>query len=292
MFSFPFRQDDGNATRALPPCNRRRPGHPPRTCRMPVRKRVSSRRSEQRWPDGRAPSRRGLVTLTALQYDFLLGIGWRPLEDPLRRVAERAFLGPYGWPRTSTSPSRGRCSQSSPSDSTGITEARDPAPPSVRRWRRDGAARFRDGPYGSRRSAHLHGSVHDRRYSSSSSPRPGPLFALRGCARIPAGAATRVYTLATALIASACLVLQARVLTCSSPRVLAWFEVPAVKLWRTEAPSTRFGMTVWRRDPIRQPYRGRQPRASSRPLTLSRFPFATVLTRQHGAIVTRDRRTP
>ena len=47
------------------------------------------------------------------------------------------------------------------------------------------------------------------------------------------------YTLATALIASACLVLPGAAYYLFLAAVLAWFEVTAVKLWRTKAPSTR-----------------------------------------------------
>ena len=47
------------------------------------------------------------------------------------------------------------------------------------------------------------------------------------------------YTLATALIASACLVLAGVAYYLFLAAVLAWFEVTAVKLRRTEAPSTQ-----------------------------------------------------
>ncbi len=39
----------------------------------------------------------GLVTLTTLQYDFLLGIGWEPLKDPSGAWPSGLSLGPYGW---------------------------------------------------------------------------------------------------------------------------------------------------------------------------------------------------
>jgi len=38
-----------------------------------------------------------LVTLTTLQYDFLLGIGWEPLKDPSGAWPSGLSLGPYGW---------------------------------------------------------------------------------------------------------------------------------------------------------------------------------------------------
>ena len=39
----------------------------------------------------------GLVTLTTLQYDSLLGIGWEPLRDPSGAWPSGLSLGPYGW---------------------------------------------------------------------------------------------------------------------------------------------------------------------------------------------------
>ena len=39
----------------------------------------------------------GLLTLTGIQYDFMLGIGWRPLRDPAGAWPSGLTLGPYGW---------------------------------------------------------------------------------------------------------------------------------------------------------------------------------------------------
>lgn len=38
-----------------------------------------------------------LIVLTALQYDFMLGIGWKPLSDPGGAWPSGLALGPYGW---------------------------------------------------------------------------------------------------------------------------------------------------------------------------------------------------
>ena len=38
-----------------------------------------------------------LVVLTVVQYDFMLGIGWRPLGDPAGAWPSGLALGPYGW---------------------------------------------------------------------------------------------------------------------------------------------------------------------------------------------------
>ncbi|HKH11657.1 MAG TPA: DUF998 domain-containing protein [Rubrobacter sp.] len=38
-----------------------------------------------------------LAALTALQYDFMLGMGWRPVQDPAGAWPSGLALGPYGW---------------------------------------------------------------------------------------------------------------------------------------------------------------------------------------------------
>lgn len=38
-----------------------------------------------------------LVVLTAVQYDFMVEIGWQPLEDPADAWPSGLALGPYGW---------------------------------------------------------------------------------------------------------------------------------------------------------------------------------------------------
>lgn len=38
-----------------------------------------------------------LAALTALQYDFMLGMGWRPIRDPAGAWPSGLALGPYGW---------------------------------------------------------------------------------------------------------------------------------------------------------------------------------------------------
>jgi hypothetical protein len=38
-----------------------------------------------------------VATLTVVQYDFMIGIGWRPIADPARAWPSGLALGPYGW---------------------------------------------------------------------------------------------------------------------------------------------------------------------------------------------------
>jgi uncharacterized membrane protein YidH (DUF202 family) len=41
-----------------------------------------------------------LLALTAVQYDFMLGIGWQPLSDPAGAWPSGLALGPHGWAMT------------------------------------------------------------------------------------------------------------------------------------------------------------------------------------------------
>jgi hypothetical protein len=41
-----------------------------------------------------------LVALTVFRYDFMLGMGWRPLGDPAGAWPSGLALGPYGWVQT------------------------------------------------------------------------------------------------------------------------------------------------------------------------------------------------
>jgi hypothetical protein len=42
-----------------------------------------------------------LLALTVVQYDYMLGIGWRPLRDPAGAWPSGLALGSYGWVQTS-----------------------------------------------------------------------------------------------------------------------------------------------------------------------------------------------
>jgi uncharacterized membrane protein YidH (DUF202 family) len=66
---------------------------------MPVTKKrlVTPRRAALAGMTGPVLFGGGLVTLTALQYDFLVGIGWEPLRDPSGAWPSGLSLGPYGW---------------------------------------------------------------------------------------------------------------------------------------------------------------------------------------------------
>jgi len=43
-----------------------------------------------------------LLVLTVIQYDFMLGIGWRPIADPAGAWPSGLALGPHGWAQTAS----------------------------------------------------------------------------------------------------------------------------------------------------------------------------------------------
>jgi uncharacterized membrane protein YidH (DUF202 family) len=184
----------------------------------------------------------GLATLTALQYDFLLGIGWQPLGDPSGAWPSGLALGPYGWVQDLDFALSGSLLAVFP---VGLHRR-------ITGGSRSGPAllfvagvamallAFETDPMDRAGPRTLHGSIHDAAFVLFVLALVPALFLLwrqmredtrwRGHAR---------YTLATALIASACLVLPGAAYYLFLAAVLAWFEVTAVELWRTEAPSTR-----------------------------------------------------
>jgi uncharacterized membrane protein YidH (DUF202 family) len=184
----------------------------------------------------------GLVTLTALQYDFLLGIGWEPLKDPSGVWPSGLSLGPYGWAQDLDFALSGSLlAVFAVGLHRGITGGSRSGPALLFVA---GVAMallaFETDPMDRAGPRTLHGSVHDAAFVLFVLALVPALFLLwrrmredtrwRGHAR---------YTLATALIASACLVLPGAAYYLFLAAVLAWFEVTAVKLWRTEALSTR-----------------------------------------------------
>jgi uncharacterized protein DUF998 len=211
---------------------------------MPVTKKrlVTPRRAALAGMTGPALFGGGLATLTALQYDFLLGIGWQPLRDPSGAWPSGLALGPYGWVQDLDFALCGSLlAVFAVGLHLGITGGSRSGPAFL--FVAGGAMAllaFETDPMDRTGPRTLHGMVHDAAFVLFVLALVPALFLLwrqmredtrwRGHAR---------YTLATALIASACLFLPGAAYYLFLAAVLAWFEVTAVKLWRTEAPSTR-----------------------------------------------------
>ena len=183
-----------------------------------------------------------LASLTALQYDFLVGIGWEPLRNPAGVWPSGLSLGPYGWVQDldfavsglllavfAVGLHRGMTGGSRAGPAllfvAGIAMA---------------LLAFETDPMDRAGPRTLHGFIHDAAFVLFVLALVPALFLLwRRMREDPRWRGHARYTLVTALIASACLVLPGAAYYLFLAAMLAWFEVTAVKLWRTEAPSTR-----------------------------------------------------
>jgi uncharacterized membrane protein YidH (DUF202 family) len=211
---------------------------------MPVTKErlITPRRAALAGMTGPALFGGSLATLTALQYDFLLGIGWQPLGDPSGAWPSGLSLGPYGWVQDLNFALSGSLlAVFAVGLHRGITGGSRSGPALLFVA---GVAMallaFETDPMDRAGPRTLHGSVHDAAFVLFVLALVPALFLLwRRMREDTRWRGHASYTLATALIASACLVLPGAAYYLLLAAVLAWFEVTAVKLWRTEAPSTR-----------------------------------------------------
>lgn len=211
---------------------------------MPVTKErlITPRRAALAGMAGPALFGGGLVTLTALQYDFLLGIGWQPLADPPGVWPSGLSLGPYGWVQNLNFALSGSLLAVF---AVGLHRG-------MREGSRAGPAllfvagvamallAFETDPMDRAGPRTPHGWIHDAAFVLFVLALvPALVLLWRRMREDPRWRGHARYTLATALVASACLVLPGAAYYLFLAAVLAWFEVTAVQLWRAEAPPTR-----------------------------------------------------
>lgn len=185
-----------------------------------------------------------LVALTAIQYDFLLGIGWRPLRDPAGAWPSGLTLGPYGWAQTASFVVSGLLLMLF---ATGLhLEATDG------RGSRVGPAllftagaamalmAFETDPIRRTGPRSLHGWVHDLAFVLLVLALLPALFFLgRRFREDPLWRGHARYTLVTGLLAVLFLLLPGVAYYLFLAVVLVWFEVTALRLWRLHASSPR-----------------------------------------------------
>ena len=181
-----------------------------------------------------------LLALTVVQYDFMLRIGWEPIEDPAGAWPSGLALGPHGWAQTASfvvsgllltvfaaglhlGATGGRGSRAGPAllSLAGVAMA-------LMSFETDPISRV--GP------RTLHGWVHDLAFVLFVLALLPAFFLLwrrlskdllwRGHAR---------YTLVTGLLATLLLFLPGVAYYLFFVVVLAWFEVTAIRLWCREA---------------------------------------------------------
>ncbi len=176
-----------------------------------------------------------LTTLTVLQRDFMLEIGWEPLKDPSGAWPSGLSLGPYGWAQNLNFVLSGALIAIFAVGLDRSLKGGSRAGPALLSVAAVAMAllAFETDPLDRTGPRTLHNFIHDAAFVLFVLSLLPALFLLwcrmrkdpfwRGHAR---------YTLATALVASACLVLPGVAYYLFLAAVLAWFEATAIKLRR------------------------------------------------------------
>lgn len=182
-----------------------------------------------------------LVVLTVIQYDFMLGIGWRPLSDPSGAWPSGLALGHYGWAQNSSFVVSGLLLMIFAAGlHLGTTGGRgSPAGPIF--LFAAGAAMalmgFETDPIRRAGPRTLHGWIHDAAFVLFVlAVLPAFFFLWRRLSKDPRWRGHARYTLVTGLLATLLLFLPGMAYYLFLLVVLAWFEVTALRLWRFYGP--------------------------------------------------------
>lgn len=182
-----------------------------------------------------------LLALTVVQYDFMLRIGWQPIEDPAGAWPSGLALGPYGWAQTVNfalsglslmifavglhlGTRGGRGSRVGPAllFAAGAAMA---------------LMSFETDPIRRTGSRTLHGWVHDVAFVLFVlALLPAFFFLWRRLSKDPLWRSHARYTLVTGLLATLLLFLPGVAYYLFLLVVLVWFEVTALRLWRIYGP--------------------------------------------------------
>lgn len=175
----------------------------------------------------------GLVALTLAQYDFMIGIGWRPLTDPANAWPSGLALGPYG---SFQDASFAICGLLLVVFAIGLHRGLGQGSkfgPTLLGI--SGAAMtllaFETDPIDRTGPRSPHGLVHDASFVVFAAALLLALFFLqRRMSREPRWRGHARYTLATALLAVACLLVSGVAYYLFIVAILVWLEATAVKL--------------------------------------------------------------
>lgn len=176
-----------------------------------------------------------LVSLTVLQYDFMLGIGWRPLHDPAGAWPSGLALGPYGWAQSLNFALAGALLAGFAAGLSGALRGGPRIGPAL--LFAAGAAMalmaFETDPIRRTGPRTLHGWIHDAAFVVCVLALVLALFALwREMSRDRHWRSHARYTLVTAVCATALLFLPGVAYYFFLVVVLVWLEVTALRLWR------------------------------------------------------------
>jgi len=180
-----------------------------------------------------------LLALSVLEYDFMLGIGWRPLADPAGAWPSGLTLGPYGAAQVANFVVSGLLlCLFALGLHLRVTNGRGPTPVGPALMFVAGVAMalmgFRTDPIERVGPRSLHGLIHDSAFIVFVLAILAALFFLwrrlrkdalwRGHAR---------YTLATGILALLSLILPGVAYYLFLFALLAWIEVTAIRLWHS-----------------------------------------------------------
>jgi hypothetical protein len=181
-----------------------------------------------------------LLALTAVQYVFMLRIGWEPIEDPAGAWPSGLALGPHGWAQTASfvvsgllltvfaaglhlGATGGRGSRAGPAllSLAGVAMA---------------LMSFETDPIRRTGLRTLHGWIHDVAFVLFVLALLLAFFFLwRRLSKDPLWQGHARYTLVTGLLATLLLFLPGVAYYLFFAVVFAWFEVTAIRLWCREA---------------------------------------------------------
>ena len=178
-----------------------------------------------------------LLALTALEYDFMLGIGWRPVADPAGAWPSGLTLGPYGSLQVANFVASGLLlAFFALGLHLGATNGRgSPLGPALLFTAGTAMALmgFETDPIRRIGPRSLHGLIHDAAFVIFVIAFLAALFSLwRRFEADPRWRGHARYTLATGILAVLLLLLPGVAYYLLILTLLAWIEVTAVRLWR------------------------------------------------------------
>jgi hypothetical protein len=179
-----------------------------------------------------------LLALSALEYDFMLGIGWRPVADPAGAWPSGLALGPYGPAQVANFVASGLLlAFFALGLHLGATNGRGSPFGSALLFVAGTAMAlmgFETDPIRRIGPRSLHGLIHDAAYLIFVLAFLGALFSLwRGFEADPRWQGHAIYTLATGILAVLLLWLPGVAYYLFIVTLLAWIEVTAIRLWRS-----------------------------------------------------------
>lgn len=173
--------------------------------------------------------------MTALQYEFMVEIGWQPIRDPAGAWPSGLSLGPYGWAQDLNFAVSGLALAFF---ATGLRRGivgRPKSGPALLSVAGISMAlmAFETDPIDRAGPRSLHGWVHDAAFVIFVLTFLLALFLLwRGMRRDPFWRVHARYTLATVLVSAACLALPGVAYYLFLVAMMAWIEVTAIRLRR------------------------------------------------------------